>query len=315
VIGEMGIYITLKRPEATTFRDVALNRLHYATEIALFFVNGHVFQPQEISVWHNRPSEALGGERLFPEVKVSEFFRDMAKLKQQFSDSKFFPFELLVSTVVRIEGYWDLNGNRLSGFFSINNSPSWREVYRDIEIDAYGKGETKDLVDTIWKRDDAKGIFKEIIRTLDNAAKGQSVIPHEVFCTVGIPEKGEVKNIRGIHCSSRRYLYDFFYSALSEQGEADIREKLGPLRQSFFIGTLADNKIVAQRFEEALRETVIEEEIGQSVTYFAKESKSFEQLYQKVYENVFKPAFKRLPKANDVRQNIAAGLEHTPPLG
>jgi hypothetical protein len=233
----------------------------------------------------------------------------MARLKQEFSDPKYYTLEQLIPTIIRISGYWDLDGNRLAGFFSINNNPSWREVYHDIEIDAYGKGDIEDLVDLIWKSESAQGIVKNLILTLNNAAKGQSVTPHVVFFSVGVPAKGEVTNIKGIHCSSRRYLIEFFYSTLSEQGEMDIRDKLGPMNKSFFISTLTDNKNVNQRFEQALDQTLIKEEIGGSVTYFAKEANSFSKLYEKIYETIFKPALKNLPKSNDVRQKIAIGLE------
>jgi hypothetical protein len=311
----MGIYITLKRPEANTFRDFALNRIHYTTEIIRFFSEGHIFIPEEISIWRERPSEALGGHRLKPDIKISDFFRDMAKLKQEFSDSRYYPFEQLISTVIQIDGYWDIEGNQLAGFFSINNNPSWREVYRDIEIDAYGKGEIEDLVDAIWKSENAQGIVKAIIQALNIASKGQTITPHEVFFSIGVPSKGEVKNMRGILCPSRRYMLDFFYSTLSEQGEMDVRDKLGPLKQSFFTGTIAENKVAIQKFEEALDQALIKEDFGNSVTYFAKEPDSFARLYEKIYETVFKPAFKNLPRANDVRQRIANGLENISQLG
>jgi hypothetical protein len=306
----MGIYITLKRPEANTFRNFVLSRIHYATEIIRFFHDGRVFIPEEISVWHERPSEALGGHRVRSDVKISDFFRDLAKLKQEFSDSKYYPFEQLISTIIKIAGYWDIEGTQLAGFFAINNNPSWREVYRDIEIDAYGKGEIEDLVDAIWKCENAQGIVKAFVQALNASAKGQSITPHEVFFSIGVPSKSEVKNIRGILCPSRRYMLDFFYSTLSEQGEMDVRDKLGPLNKRFFVGAVAENKVATQKFEDALGKALIEENFGNSVTYFAKEPDSFARLYEKIYETVFKPAFKNLPRANDVRQRIANGLEN-----
>jgi hypothetical protein len=54
---------------------------------------------------------------------------------------------------------------------------------------------------------------------------------------------------------------------------------------------------------------LIKEEFGGSVTYFAKEAGSFNRLYERIYETIFKPALRNIPKSNDVRQKIAMGLE------
>lgn len=312
---EMGIYVSLRRPDASAFRDFVLNKIYYTTEIIRFFYEGQIFLPEEISIWRERPSEALGGEKLRPKVEVSDIFRDMATLRQQFSDSRDYPFEQLITTIIQINGTWDIDGRRLAGFFSINNNPNWREVYRDIEIDAYGRGEIEDLVDAIWKSDNAYGIVSNLIFNLKRATKDQSTVPYDILFSIGVPTKGEVKNIRGIYCSGRRYLIDFLYSTLSEQGEMEVRDKISPLNKTFFIGTIVENKTVNKRFEEALGQTLIKEETGGSVTYFAKQPDSFNQLYERVYETVFKPAFKNLPKANDVKQRIATGLERTETLG
>jgi hypothetical protein len=48
---------------------------------------------------------------------------------------------------------------------------------------------------------------------------------------------------------------------------------------------------------------------------FWQKPDSFNQLFERLYETVFKPAFKNLPKANEVKKNITADLEKVEPLG
>src|SRR3990170_5866976 len=100
----MGIYLTLsERGESKIpLREIALSRLHYAIEAVRFFYEGRIFVPYEIRVWKGRPSEALGGQQLGSEIKVSDFYKDIATLSQQLSDPRQFPLEQLLATVIQI---------------------------------------------------------------------------------------------------------------------------------------------------------------------------------------------------------------------
>src|SRR5208282_1236261 len=100
----------------------------------------------------------------------------------------------------------------------------------------------------------------------------------------------------------------FMYSTMATEGEEEVKEKLGPINRGFFVGAIVDQPIAIERFEEALSQTLTLEDTGGSVTYFARKPDSFCKLYEKFYETVFRPAFKKLPKAKDVKKNIADGL-------
>jgi hypothetical protein len=305
----MGIYVRLRtqRGEHIPFRDAPLIRLHYATEIMRFFHEGLVFIPENIEEWYGFPSETLGGKRK-QSIEITDPFRAIATLRKRLADRSY-PLDELLSTVIVINGVWDLNGIKLAGFFSINNNSAWRRVYRDIEIDAYGRGDIEDLVDALWKRDDTSAIISSLVSKAKMTAKGQAVTPRDIFFTIGVPVKGEVENLMAVHFQDRRRLIDFLYSTLSELGEQEIKEKMPPLDRSFFLSAISEHDVVVRRLEKALKDTLIAEFSGDSVTYIAKERNSFTQLYKEFSETVFKPAMKELPRSKDVKQRIKNGLE------
>lgn len=310
----MGIYVGLKKPKGTpvTLRDRPLIRIHYASEIIRYFYKGRIFIPESIEVWQGFPSETLGGERKEEPRKISDPFREIALLRGRFART--YRLDQLLSTVVKFNGVWDLNGIKLAGFLSINNNPAWRGVYRDIELDAYGRGDIEDLVDALWKRGDTKEIVSSFIKTIKLSQKAQ-LRPHEIFFSVGVPVKGETENLVAFNLPSRRNLISFLYSTLGKQGEQEIKDKMRPLDREFFVSAISDHDIAKRRMRKALEETFIDEDMGDSVTYFAKERNSFTRLYEQFYEAVFKPAMKNLPKTKDVRKAITVGLERIGTLG
>ena len=311
----MGIYVTLRSPsgEHVPFRDYPLIRLHYATEMLRFFYEGKIFVPQNIEIWRDFPTETLGGERE-DTIEVSEIFRDIAALRMRFA-SRDFSLERLMLTIVVINGHWDLNGELIPGFFSVNNNPAWRGIYKDLEIDASGSGDVADLIDAIWKRDDTESIVLSLIKKLKASEENQKVTPNMVFFSIGVPEKGAVENLVGLNVKDRRTLIDFLYSTLHEKADTNIRDRIPPLNRDFFIKTINEQNIVQERLEKTLKDTLVREEPGGSVTYIARDRKAFSKLYETFSERVFKPAMLELPKVHEVELRIRKGLENIPSLG
>lgn len=307
----MGIYVRLDR-KRIPLRDAPLIRLHYATELIRFFYEGRVFIPENIEIWRGSPSETLGGKikEKFPKGydKISDPLRELARLRK-FLAKRNYPLDELLSSVIVINGVWDFNGIRLAGFLSINNNYSWRRVYRDVEMDAYGRGDIQDLVDALWKMDDIQSLIGKLVERISMAEEKQPVKPREISFTIGVPVKGETETLMAVHFLYKRDLIDFFYKTLGKLGEESIKEKMRPLNSGFFISAISDHKVAKSRLREGLEETYIKEIRGNSVTYVAKERKSFTKLYEKLYGTVFKPAMKDLPKAREVTLRISKGLE------
>ncbi len=313
----MGIYVRLDGIRVP-LRDAPLLRLHYATELIRFFYKGRVFIPETIEIWRGSPSESLGGKRKekFPKrtEKISDPLRELAVLRKFLSNRKY-PLDELLSSVIVVNGVWDFDGLRLAGFLSINNNYSWRRVYRDVEMDAYGRGDIQDLVDALWKMNNIQSMIDKLIERIDLVAEKQPVKPREIDFTIGVPVKGEPENLMAIHYLYDRDLIEFYYYTLKKVGEEGILEKMRPLDRAFFISAISEHKVAQRRLREGLAETYIEEIRGNSVTYVAKERNSFTKLYDKLYATVFKPAMKDLPKANEVKLRISKGLENLPDVG
>lgn len=313
----MGIYVKLQsqRGERVPLRDAPLIRLHYANEIIRYFHEGLVFIPENIEVWRNFPSESLGGKLETDKTrKITDLFRDIALLRKQLTD-RAYPLDRLLSTIIVINGIWDLNGIKLAGFISINNNYNWRRVYRDIEVDAYGRGDIEDLVDALWKREDVCEVVSKFVSRMKMVEKEQLSKPRQIFLTSGVPVKGETENLMAIHLKDRRDFIDFLYSTLRERGDPDIKDKMHPLDRDFFVNALASHRVTNRKLGEVLKDTFIREESGNSVTYIAKERNSFTRLYDEFYDTVFKPAMANLPKTKDVKLTIAKGLERIATLG
>jgi hypothetical protein len=311
----LGIYITLRSPsgEHIPFRDFPLIRLHYATEMLRFFYEGKIFVPQNIEVWLNFPEKALGGE-LDQNIEVSDTFKDIATMRMRLSDRNY-PLDRLMSTIIVINGHWNLFDTLIPGFFSINNSPTWRGTYKDLEIDASGTGDFNDLIGVLWKREDMEGIVSSFVKKLKNAEIGQKVTPNIVFFSIGVPAKGDVDNLVGLYLKDRRALIDFLYSTLTEKGDPETKDRMPPLSRDFFIKTITEEPIVQERLNTALHDTlVIEEPVG-SFTYIARDRKAFNNLYQVFSERVFKPAMQELPKVKEVELKIKKGLENVQNIG
>jgi hypothetical protein len=308
----MGIYVKL---ETQTFplRDIPMVRLEYASELIRFFYDGKIFFPNNIEIWRGPPSESLGGRltEKFPKEKetIADPFRLLAQLRK-FLSNRELVLDQLLSSVIVINGIWDFDGIRFAGFLSINNNDSWRRVYRDIEMDAYGRGEIEDLVDVLWKLDYIKSMINQLVKRIDLIKSKQPIKPHEIFFTTGVPVYGEPENLMAVHFLGNRDLIKFYYSTLSKQGDRVIKDKMRPLKGSFVVGAIADHRVAQRKLQEGLKEHYIEEIHGNSVTYIAKEPNSFTNLYKQLYDTVFKPAMKELPKAKDVKLKIAKGLEN-----
>jgi hypothetical protein len=226
-----------------------------------------------------------------------------------------YPLDRLMSTIIIFNGYWDLYGTLIPGFFSINNSSAWRGTYKDLEIDASGTGDFNDLIGILWKRDDMEGIIHNFVKKLKSAESGQKVTPNMVFFSIGVPAKGDVDNLVGLYLRDRRTLIDFLYSTLIEKGDPETKSKIPPLDRGFFIKAITEEPVVQERLNNALHDTlVIEEPVG-SFTYIARDRKAFNNLYETFSERVFKPAMRELPKVQEVESKIKKGLANIKNLG
>ena len=301
----MGIYLTLKSPsgEHIPFRDMPLIRLQYATEAIRFFYSNKIFVPENIEQWHRYADEALGGTKEPTIQASSDIFRDLALVRQNLADRSR-PLERLMSTIIVINGYWDLNGEIISGFFSINNSYGWRTIYKDLEIDASGHGDAKDLVEVLWKRADRRGIVDNFVKSLNSMSKGLKATPNAIYFSIGVPAKGDVENLLGVYLNDRRALLDFLYSTLSARADAETKDSMLPLKRSYFVGAMDRESDVQNGLTSAMHDAGVQQDKVGSYTFMADDRKGFENLYKIFAERVFKRVLHELPKTQEVESRI-----------
>jgi hypothetical protein len=192
--------------------------------------------------------------------------------------------------------------------------PRWRTIYKDLEIDAFGHGDAKDLVDILWKRDDRRSIVGNFIKNLNSMGKGLKATPNMIYFSVGVPAKGDITNLLGVHLNDRRALIDFLYSTLSERADAEAKDAMLPIKRAYFVGVMDKEQDVQNALTTAMNEAGVKQDKGGSYTFLADDRRGFEKLYEIFEERVFKPVLRELPKTQEVESRIKKGLGHMPQL-
>lgn len=300
----MGIYIDLKEKSYFASKAIALERLEYCREAIQFFSSGLMFRPDRYKIFLNGPSEALGGQ-----LKEDEIISDVNYLFSHLSsriEKHFFDEELFRSIMV-FEGVWNIDGINLDGFFSVNNHYGYKNIYKDIEIDAYGKGKYGDLVEVFWDKNQIE-LLVELIDRLKSTKHGLGNVSRLYF-TIGVPEDGYVDNVIAIYFHDRYALIKYLYNKLKKDGEDWFQTKLTPISSTYFLKTLKEEELVTRSFELGLKNAEIVEKAGASSIFIAKSKDSFRKFYDYFKEEVFKAAAQELPASDHLRLKIRQGLE------
>jgi len=310
----MGIYLNLVSSERMRISPLerALSRIHYCYEAIRYFAKGRLFLPRTIRVWMDAPSETLEGIKK-REIQIVDLYNDVERLRSWFKED--FYQERLFSSIIVFEGVWDFDNIKLAGFFSVNNEYTWRNMYLDVEIDAYGKGDIEDLVDVFWEKGEIITLAPNFFMELKHAEKGEPTRPREIYFSIGAPEYGGFDNLVALHLQDWRALVGFLYSRLRKDKAPWIKSKVAPIDRGFFLGSIREQKVVPMILKRLIEEASLVEQHGKSVTYIAKDKKSFSKFYQKTREEVFKSAVQDFPESEALKKKIQKGLERIETLG
>lgn len=301
----MGIKLNLYLTKPATYYEIMRDRLEVCFEAVRFFHKG-LFFTQDAEVWFTAPSEALGGSlaRRVPARNPYEATEILHKYLKEL------PFEDARRTFVLFRGIWQFNETRLEGYFSIQNSRKWREVYGDIDISAYARGEFEDLVDAFWLTQDMPTLIPKFIKSLEEGIRKTRFGLSQVTFSRGIPTKEDPTNLMAVYLvGERRSLLRIFYGALRESRDRSVIIKAKPLHTPFLLNTLVKQEIVNERINRRLREAMVVERKDKSALYIAKERDSFAKLYNDISKSILRPALGKLPKEDVVREMIERGLE------
>ncbi|MCW3985071.1 MAG: hypothetical protein NWE91_01485 [Candidatus Bathyarchaeota archaeon] len=304
---KMGIYITISRLQQAFFRGAPDIRLDYCIEAIRFFEDG-LFTLENAEIWFDAPSESQGGH-IHKHIDSTNFYTTGQAVDKLLSELS---FENIIRTIILFNGTWDFNGVELGGYFSIHNNSDWRKVYRDIEIDAYGKGDFVDLVDVLWKAHDMTTLVPKFARALEKSSPAKRKRIYEILFSQGVPTDDDVSNIRATLFRGRAHLIRFFYRVLRNSKDIWVNSRATPIDNRFFIKTLYDETLVQKRLTNSIKEALLVEKEGSSVTYVGKEADSFARLYKSFVDSVLKPALKEMPPEELVKQAIERGLREYP---
>jgi hypothetical protein len=302
----LGIYVRLKPSRRLPPIDWALARINHCYEALKFFEKGKIFLPKTINVWLNAPIESLDGQ-LIKKIEVSNLYNDVEKLRSWVKEN-FYP-EKLFSSIIVFDGIWDFDNIKLAGFFSANNEYMWRKAYHDVEIDAYGKGEIDDLMDVFQKNNQVEGLVDNLVTIFKQVEEKQPLSYREIYFSIGSAEYGQDVDMVALHLNDWRDFVGYLYSRLRKDKDDWINNKVSPIDRRFFLKSVRGEKVVRSISNKIGKETLLEEKKGKSVTYIAKDRKSFSKFYQKFKKEVFKSAVKELPEANKLKSDIKKGLE------
>jgi hypothetical protein len=302
----LGIYVKLTAPRRVSPIDKALARINHCYGALRFFQQGSIFIPKTIKVWLNAPVKSLDGQ-LIKKIPVSNLYNDVESLRSWVKDN--FYREKLFSSIVVFEGIWDFDNLKLAGFFSANNEYMWRKAYHDVEIDAYGKGDFDDLVEVFRKNNQVEALVKNLVSVFKNVEEKQPLTYREIYFSIGSAEYGQDVDMVALHLRDWGDFVGYLYSRLRKDKDEWIKQKVSPIDKSFFVKSIKEEKVVKTISSQIRKEALLVERVGNSVTYIAKDPKSFVQFYKKFKDEVFKNAVKELPEASKLKTDIRKGLE------
>jgi hypothetical protein len=300
----MAILVIFYRTKPATYLETIGDKLQACYE-ALKFFHKTLFLPQEAEVWFSAPSEAMGGNlaRVFPAQNPLEATHAI------YEYLKSLQYQDLRKTFVIFRGLWEINEIKLAGYFSLQNNYEWRKVYGDLEIATYAKGTFEDIVDALWVLQGLNGLIDRFVNEFQRNIQNLSIgLSQAIFCR-GIWTREDPSSIMAIYLTgARRSLLKIFYDALKKSKEPDVISKSRPLDTRFLLDTLEENKDVEIRIKERLKRRMVAEIPVKSALYIAKERDSFGKLFKDISNSVLKPAFAKLPKEDQVREQIEDGL-------
>jgi len=282
----------------------------YAVDAMKFFQKS-LFKLQNAEIWIDAPSETLGGT-LFRKIEKEDPY-SLSEIVSSLLSS--LPYDQASESIVIFNGTWNFDDISLSGYFSIQNSYTWRKVYHEIEINAYAKKDLEDLVDALWKTmpQDTTSLVQKFITALHQTTvrSGRLGLSRVLFC-IGVPTEEDPTNLMAAHLTGeRKSLLRIFYTALRRSRDPKVISKIKPLRDSFFIDTIHKEEVVQERLSKKIQSALIVEKKGDSATYIAKDRKSFGTLYREITDIVLRPALGKLLDSQNVTELIESGLrEH-----
>lgn len=313
----MGLSITLenaKRPERefVTLTDRIKSKVNFGTQVTRFY--GEQFKVQRVEIWKYATLKELEGIPLGG-LEISEKYVTRENESELLTKLQGLTMVDLFFSIVRFVGVWEGDGANYDGYVSISNSPNWGRVYGDVEVNAFPKGNIRDIVDIFYASKTAKE--RQVDFFVDSFADFNDGIfkVKGIYFALGVPSAEDFDLWRTASVTSETRLLEDAIIALRATGDEEIRRWLAPYSVPFLVRNLRE----IPKFEVTLHNffeehKILEKEIG-SVSYIGEDQESFKKFFIDLSEKVLKPVIHSLPPDSDIASRIRNTIESQRTLG
>lgn|GEM_PF-4340432 len=304
----MGIYIRLEPQPFFSPREQCLARFRFAN-VVWKAIEGW-FYPKKVEIWCNTPLEQLDGV-LLHEIpwqtsdSRTKIVEDVGGLLGKMS------LDELLFSIITIEGMWRFD-REFNGYMAVNNNPSWRKIYLDIEVDGYTHREDEDFADIVLTHKDAGEPFVKNFVEVVAMHTEEAVQLSAIYFFHGPVSKSEIFLAKALYYRSlKSLLRDMlasFKEELEEKKDKTTLLNLRPYKEDFLISRIMRNPQFRNKFPLILGEAGISEASSGSVLLIGKKKEAFQKAYKILCEEVFRPVAQKLPKSAQLEQYIDEAL-------
>lgn len=292
----MGIYLTLNFTKVAPYERTRV-RFNYGWKVLKYFVE-RGFSPTSTEIWNHANSVSLGGiNRRTIECSKNMTIGDIAqKTADEFRN---LPFEQQLSSIIIVNGQWDLENRQLICYLSINHDFFWRRLYKDIEFDAYASGDVEDIAELIWRKENlrlqlGRNFVNEITGREEKGAKIESI-----YFAVGVPSVSNASTLRLAYVQGATDLIESILYTFLKISNEEIRDHSKGTKGDFLISRLMRKEYILKKVHEMERSAGIIEEYAGSRLFIGKDQKSFEKFVNDFGKEVLEPVLRQLPATED----------------
>lgn len=308
----MGIYISLNPRQFANPRSQIKGRIAFGMN-ALKNLESAFF-PSALSIWKNSAfhikDESL---EIRPRIELPQpvSYMDIWERLENFSSEA--TLEDQISSVIKIEGKWDLHSKELLGYVSINNNPVWRRTYADIEIEGYPKGEVNDIVDLFWTNNTLRNALVTRFMKEMSSLRDAGMELTGIVYSVGVPSGAQdIASTRASYYHTRRaFVKDLLTTYLAEMKEnknKSILSRMKPYNVDFLITRLMSDDNFNQDLSEIENEAGLIEVEAHSIAFVGEDKDSIQKTYKLLSRKVFDAMASALPRDKEINDRIAEAL-------
>lgn len=286
----MGLLVELERRGYYISREEETQaRIKVGLETLKYYLHSH-FNPEGISFWQYAPMETFDGkfissQDVSPTITVSGIAELIISFTKKYS-------ALLPTSIIRIEGDWEIDGVKSKGYFSINNNQPWRLAYGDVEADASHQA----LVDLFWKDRELKKVlvdrFMEYLLKETKPLQETTAIKWLCFSS-GAPSRENITNLEAAYYRREAsFLMDNFRTFVELNDWS--KDYVTPYRLNHVSDIVFEDEEFKKNYEDRINRFKITRHYGNSLFFIAEKIGTFKELHEKLANDYIEPVIRSL---------------------